>query len=121
MKIKTAKIRIGDIQLEVEPNGANFKEQILQIVNLRPRQYCKVCKNTNPKKFKLFVNKNDEYIFPKIICYGDDGECKAKSDLGQHKDPKEGFFWKPFEKFEKSGTQTSSSQDVPLPVDEDMI
>lgn len=110
MKIKTARINIAGIDLEVEPASADFKEQMLAVTNLIPRKYCGVCENSDPSKFRVFVRKNGEYIFLKNVCYGDAGQCKAVSELGQHKDSKEGFFWKPFARWENNTVETSKKE-----------
>lgn len=103
MKIKY-NIKIGYDSFTVESDATDLKDQFLELYNMRPRWKCDHCGNTDRDSFRLFCNKTDDgFKYVKIICYGQEGECKASSTLGTFKDNK-GYFWKKFEKFEGKTT-----------------
>lgn len=108
MKI-TSTYKIGTDTITFEADGADVKEQFMQLSNIKPRLYCDVCKNTDPSYFRLFCNEKDGITYVKLICYGEKGSCKSQSSLGTFKNNK-GYFWRKFEKYIPSAQEGGDSK-----------
>lgn len=99
MKVK-AIYTIGNDTFEFESEATDVKDQMLELFNMKPRLFCDICSNANPKEFRFFVNKakdkkGKEWTYVKTICTS----CKAQSVLGTFLDNK-GYFWKKYQAYQ---------------------
>src|SRR3990167_6147861 len=84
------------------------------IVLSNPPRYCHVCKNTS--YFNLEANKaqakdgSGTFTYINVVCMAKD--CYAKAGLGEYKTG--GYFWKKFEKYQKSTNDIQKSDSEEL-------
>lgn len=110
-------LRVGNFVFESEQS--DFRNQVLELQNMKPRHKCDVCGNTDKTKFDIRARKahsekmKQDFIFIEMTCFApredEDKLCWAKSNLGEYAD-KSGFFWKEFVRFEKENSSSSKTQ-----------
>ena len=119
MKISKATFKIGGDVFELEPGATEFKDQLAELYNAKPRSRCDVCGNTDESKFRLYVSspkdkQGKEWTYVKIIC-----ACGAASTLGTFLDNK-GYFWKKFVEYVPEGQVAPTPAPVAETVSEDI-
>lgn len=101
----------GGVSYQFEFEEKNTMDTLHQAIVLsNPRRKCDACGNKDQDKFRFDTNKDtDGNIYVNNICRA----CGAKSKLGQYKAG--GYFWKNFEKWEKSSSEEDTSKEKAAP------
>lgn len=107
MKINV-NVKVGKGSMTVQVEDVKEKEALNKAITLcYPPEYCHVCQNSDPMKFKLDSNKDKEgNVYINTVCLKD--SCFAKAKLGEYKTG--GYFWHKFEKYVKPNQDQSGSQ-----------